>query len=206
MFAGKTLWQAFALGGFSMYLLLVCSILTLGVIIDRYVSFWKKSRVKRAAFMDRIRDEVKKRDIARAIEICRDTNAPFARVVLAGLDRAGRSEKVVAGYMERQITVEMARLERFTGILGTVGNISVYLGLLGTVLGIIRAFRDITTTGAGGMDIVIGGVAEALITTAAGLIIAVPAVIFFNYFTRRVDSFVSDMELCASEVSDLVAR
>ena len=106
--------------------------------------------------------------------------------------------------MEREITIETSDLERYIGIVGTIGNIAVYIGLFGTVLGIIRAFHDISMAGAGGMSIVIGGVAEALVCTATGLAVAIPAVIAYNYFSKRVDRFVDDMELCASELIDLI--
>jgi biopolymer transport protein ExbB len=206
MFEGKTLFQILSMGGFTMWLLALCSILSLAVIIDRLVEFAVKARAKRTEFMGKIRDELKKRDVPKAIEICLTTKAPFAKVVMAGLQRAGHGEKLVASVMERQISVEAEKLEKFTGIVGTIGNTAVYIGLFGTVLGIIRAFRDISVTGAGGMDVVIGGVSEALITTAAGLAVAVPAVICYNYFMRRIERFVSDMELAASEMSDMVAR
>jgi biopolymer transport protein ExbB len=206
MFAGKTLFEILSMGGFTMYVLLLCSVLSLGVIIDRLLTYGRKSRVRRAQFMDRIRDELKRKDLERAIELCRDSEAPFAKVVLVGLERAGRAEKLVTGVMERQITVEVGKLERLTSIVGTIGNIAVYVGLFGTVLGIIRAFHDISLAGTGGMDVVIGGVAEALITTATGLAVAVPSVVLYNYFSRRVERFVTDMELAASEVNDLIAR
>ena len=206
MFAGKTLFEILSMGGFTMYVLLLCSVLSLGVIIDRLLTYGRKSRVRRAQFMDRIRDELKRKDLERAIELCRDSEAPFAKVVLVGLERAGRTEKLVTGVMERQITVEVGKLERLTSIVGTIGNIAVYVGLFGTVLGIIRAFHDISVAGTGGMDVVIGGVAEALITTATGLAVAVPSVVLYNYFSRRIERFVTDMELAASEVNDLIAR
>jgi biopolymer transport protein ExbB len=206
MFAGKTILQILSMGGFTMYILLLCSVLSLGVIIDRFASYWRKSRVPRAAFMDRVKDELKKKDFERAIEICRDIEAPFAKVALAGLEKAGRAEKLVTGVMERQITLEVGKLERLTSIVGTIGNIAVYVGLFGTVLGIIRAFHDISLAGTGGMDVVIGGVAEALITTATGLAVAVPSVVLYNYFSRRIERFVSDMQLAASEIIDLIAR
>ena len=100
--------------------------------------------------------------------------------------------------------METTELERYTSIVAPIGNTAVYIGLFGTVLGIIRAFHDISVAGAGGMAIVIGGVAEALVCTATGLFVAIPAVIVFNYFTRRVERFVTDMELCASEFIDLI--
>ena len=150
MFAGKTLLQILSMGGFTMYILLLCSILSLGVILDRVASYWRKSRVKRPQFMEKIKNELRQKDLARAVEICRDTEAPFAKVVLAGLEKAGRTEKLVTGVMERQITVEVGKLERLTSIVATIGNIAVYIGLFGTVLGIIHAFRDISIAGNGG--------------------------------------------------------
>ena len=206
MFAGKTLLQILSMGGFTMYVLLACSILSLGVIIDRLVTYAKKARVRRPEFMEKIRDYLRRKDIEGAMEACKGVEAPFAKVVLAGLEKAGRTEKAVSSVMERQIALEVNRLEALTSIVGTIGNIAVYIGLFGTVLGIIRAFRDISAVGAGGMDVVIGGVAEALVTTATGLAVAVPSVILYNYFTRRIERFVGDMELASSEVSDLVAR
>jgi len=206
MFAGKTLLQVLSMGGFTMYILLFCSVLSLGVIIDRLVSYWKLGRIPRDRFMGSIKDKLKAKDFEGAISSCRESDAPFAKVVLAGLEKAGRTEKLVSGVMERQIEIEVSRLERLTSIVATIGNIAVYIGLFGTVLGIIRAFRDISAAGAGGMDVVIGGVAEALITTATGLAVAVPSVILYNYFTRLIERFVRDMELSASETAELVAR
>jgi len=206
MFAGKTLLQILSMGGFTMYVLLFCSVLSLGVIIDRLVSYGKKSRVKLPAFMDGIREMIRKRDFEGAMVKCRETDAPFAKVALAGLEKAGRTEKLIGNVMERQIAIEVGGLERLTSIVGTIGNIAVYIGLFGTVLGIIRAFRDISAAGSGGMDVVIGGVAEALITTATGLAVAVPSVILYNYFSKRIERFETDMELAASEVTDMIGR
>jgi biopolymer transport protein ExbB len=206
MFAGKTLLQVLSMGGFTMYVLLFCSVLSVGVIIDRLLSYARKARVKRPSFMEGIREALKKRDFDGAMTACRETDSPFAKVVLAGLEKAGRAEKLVGNVMERQIAIEVGGLERFTSIVGTIGNIAVYIGLFGTVLGIIRAFRDISAAGSGGMDVVIGGVAEALITTATGLAVAVPSVILYNYFSRRIERFQTDMELAASEVQDLIGR
>jgi biopolymer transport protein ExbB len=206
MFAGKTMLQILSMGGFTMYVLLFCSVLSLAVIIDRLAEYAIKGRTRRGEFMERIREALKNRNLGSAIASCEGCKAPFAMVVLSGLKRAGREERHVSGVMERQIAVETTKLERLTSIVGTIGNTAVYIGLFGTVLGVIRAFRDISISGAGGMDVVIGGVSEALITTAAGLAVAVPAVIFYNYFIKRIERFVNDMELCASETSDLISK
>jgi len=144
------------------------------------------------------------KNMERAAEICKITPAPFSQVVYSGLERYNLSGKEISNAMEREITVETTKLERYTSIVATIGNTAVYIGLFGTVLGIIRAFHDISAAGAGGMSIVIGGVAEALVCTATGLFVAIPAVIAYNYFTKRVEHFITDMELCASEFMDLV--
>ena len=154
--------------------------------------------------MTRIGRALKGGDIEKAMEICEESLAPFSNVVYSGLKLYGHPEKEISNVMEREITIETTKLERYTGIVGTIGNTAVYIGLFGTVLGIIRAFHDIAVAGAGGMSIVIGGVAEALVCTATGLFVAVPAVIAFNYFTKKVEHFMDDIELCASELIDLI--
>jgi biopolymer transport protein ExbB/TolQ len=147
---------------------------------------------------------LKSGNIERAMEVCRETQAPFSNVVYSGLDLYGHREREISNAMEREIVIETTKLERYTGIVGTIGNTAVYIGLFGTVLGIIRAFHDIAAAGSGGMSIVIGGVAEALVCTATGLFVAIPAVIAFNYFAKRVEHFINDMELCASQLIDLI--
>jgi biopolymer transport protein ExbB/TolQ len=206
MFAGKTIWQILQTGGFTMYILLFCSILSVTILFERIIYYRKQSKTKRAEFMTRIERALKGNNIQRATEICKETLTPFSNVVYCGLELLGHHKKEISNAMEREITIETAKLERYTSIVGTIGNTAVYIGLFGTVLGIIRAFHDIAAAGAGGMSIVIGGVAEALVCTATGLFVAIPAVIAFNYFTRKVESFIDDMELCASELIDLIGE
>jgi len=202
MFTGKTIWEIVQIGGFTMYILLFCSVLSITILLERVLYYRRRSRAKRAEFMAKIKRALKTGNVEGAMEICKDTDAPFSDVVWSGLELYGHHEKEISNAMEREITVEITKLERRTSIVGTIGNTAVYIGLFGTVLGIIRAFQDIAAAGAGGMSIVIGGVAEALVCTATGLFVAIPAVIAFNYFTKRVESFLNDMELCASEVVD----
>jgi len=204
MFAGKTIWEIIQAGGFTMYILLFCSFLSVTILVERIIYYRKRSRTKRAEFMTKIKRTLKSGNSKMAMEICRETYAPFSNVIYSGLELHDRHGKEVSNAMEREIAIETTKLERFTGIVGTIGNTAVYIGLFGTVLGIIRAFHDIAAAGAGGMSIVIGGVAEALVCTAMGLLVAIPAVIAFNYFTKRVEHFINDMELCASELIDLI--
>lgn len=204
MFQGKTIFEILRVGGFTMYILLFCSFLSVMIILERILYYRGLSRTDRTEFMALIGRSLKSGRIDTARAICQKTKAPFSQVVFSGLELHGRLEKEMSNAMEREITIETSDLERYIGIVGTIGNTAVYIGLFGTVLGIIRAFHDISVAGAGGMSIVIGGVAEALVCTATGLAVAIPAVIAYNYFSKRVDRFVDDMELCASELMDLI--
>ncbi len=199
-----TLWQLVRIGGFTMYILLAFSVLSLAIIIERFIYFRRRSKVKRQAFMMQVSRELEKNNVKKALEICKGIDTPFSSVVNAGLILFGHNEVVISNAMEREVTVETTKLERHTSIVGTIGSTAVYVGLFGTVLGIIRAFHDIAKTGSGGISVVINGISEALICTAAGLCVAVPAVIAYNYFIKKIDSFVTDMELSASEIMDLL--
>ncbi|MDR0311686.1 MAG: MotA/TolQ/ExbB proton channel family protein [Acidobacteriota bacterium] len=200
MFEGKTFWDILQLGGPTMYVLLLCSFISITIFLERMFYYRKQSRAQRGDFLTRLSEAIAAKNPEKAKELAKETQTPWARVVEAGLKEYGRSEKIMSGAMERKMLDETRNLERFTGIVGTIGNIGVYIGLLGTVLGIVRAFHDIAATGSGGISTVIDGVAEALVCTAAGLFVAIPAVIFFNYFTRRVEFFTDDMQVCASEL------
>ena len=204
MFQGKTIFEILRVGGFTMYILLFCSFLSVMIILERILYYRRLSRTDRREFMVMIGRSLKSGRIDAARTICQNTKAPFSQVVFSGLELHGRPEKEMSNAMEREITIETSDLERYIGIVGTIGNTAVYIGLFGTVLGIIRAFHDISVAGAGGMSIVIGGVAEALVCTAAGLAVAIPAVIAYNYFSKRVERFIDDMELCASELLDFI--
>ncbi|MCK9431822.1 MAG: MotA/TolQ/ExbB proton channel family protein [Candidatus Omnitrophica bacterium] len=197
------IWQLIRAGGFTMVVLLAASVLSIAIILERIIVYRRNSRVKMADFMVKIRQEMKKERVSAAAELSRDTAAPFSQVIYAGLSFFDRGEKEMFNNMERRIVMETALLERRTPVLGTIGNISVYIGLFGTVLGIIRAFHDISVSGSGGISVVISGISQALVTTAAGLCVAVPAVVAYNYFIKKIDDFTREMELAASEIMDL---
>lgn len=197
-----SLWQLLKIGGFTMYVLLSCSILSLAIILERCLYYYHRSRTSRTDFMKLITDLLEKGNSKKALEVSGNTNTPFASVVRSGLSLYGHNEVVISNTMERDVIVETVKLERFTSIVGTIGSTAVYIGLFGTVLGVIRAFHDIAKSGSGGISVVVNGISEALVCTAAGLCVAVPAVIAYNYFIKRVDGFITDMELCASELMD----
>lgn len=203
------MFQLISNGGITMYVLILCSILSIAIIIERILYYRRRSRVKREDFMTDIKNQMNRDNprhaMSMCIGMCKDAATPFANVVCAGLNAYGRGEKEISSSMERSIVIETNMLSRFTTIVGTIGSTAVYIGLFGTVLGIIRAFHDISKTGSGGISVVINGISEALICTAAGLCVAVPAVIAYNYFIKKIDNFVTDMELCASETLDFIS-
>ncbi len=201
-----SLFQGVISGGFVILILVGCSILSLAIIIERCFYYKSRSRVKRRDFMDEVSAELKRDRLMNALDICENTKTPFSSVVHSGLKLFGHNESVISNAMEREVTIETTKLEQYTSVVGTIASTAVYIGLFGTVLGIIRAFHDIAqSAGSGGINVVINGIAEALICTAAGLCVAVPAVIAYNYFIKRIDKFVVDMDLVVSETMDLIA-
>lgn len=190
-------------GGFTMIVLSICSVISWGVALERFWYYWKRSRVKREDFMHPLAEELGKGDLHRAIELSGMVDTPFAHVVHEGLSLFGHDKQIVSNAMERGIALETSKLQKGTSINGTIGSVAVYIGLFGTVLGIMNAFHHIAKSNSGGFNVAINGISEALVCTAAGLVVAVPAVIVYNYFVKRIDRFVLDMELCASEVLDL---
>ena len=204
MFEGKTLWQIIEIGGITMYVLIACSIISLGVLIERLVYYQRRSSIKRPQFMNAVRKELKGGNLEGAVQLCKSFDTPFTRVAHAGINCYGHNERTILEAMEREITIETIKLERFTGIVATIGSTAVYIGLLGTVIGIMKAFHNISTGGPTGMQTVIGGIPEALVCTASGLFVAIPSVMGYNFFIRKIDNFVVNMKLCASELFDLL--
>jgi biopolymer transport protein ExbB/TolQ len=187
-----------------MYVLIFISFLSLTIIIERWMYYYKISKIKREMFMKSVAHELRKGNVAQASKITRSIDVPISRVVSSGLGLSGNTSDAVMNAMEREIAIETTHLERFVSIEGTIGSTAVYIGLFGTVIGIIRAFRDIAQSSSGGINVVVNGISEALVCTAAGLCVAVPAVIAYNYFEKKIDGFITDMELCASETLDLL--
>lgn len=205
MFEGKSIIEILQLGGWTLYVLLGASILSITVILFKLIEFWLKSKMIRSQFISSLISKLKKGRFDDAAEFCDRVNSPMAPVAKAGIIAYRDQNYGISEAMDREIMIETVKLERFTTILGTIGSIAVYIGLFGTVIGIIRAFHDISAMGSGGISIVIGGVSEALIATAAGLFVAIPAVIAYNFFTKLIDKFVVNMEYCASAVEDFLS-
>ncbi len=203
-------------GGPTVIVLIILSIASVAVMLDRLAAF-RRARRGSEADLERVRGFVREGKIAEARAAL---SAPHASVVarvlapgLAELDgapsgRAGWFDQLerARGAMGRAAAEALDALEARLGFLGTLGSISPFIGLFGTVVGIIRAFEAIGRTGTGGLATVSAGIAEALVATAAGLFVAIPAVVAYNYFVGRLRRLALFLDNASSEVLDLVAK
>jgi biopolymer transport protein ExbB len=137
-----------------------------------------------------------------ALSLTRDSNAPAANILYAGLERHDEGTDRVMKAIENQGLIELSKLESGLVVLATLTNIAPLLGFLGTVIGMIVAFQSIEAAGEVEATLVAGGIQIALLTTAAGLTIAIPVSIAHNYFVSRIDSLVIDMEESAQKMVD----
>lgn len=186
-------------------IILICSIVGVGVFIERLL-FFKKSSINTDRFIVSLRKIIIDQNIIEAIRICEETGGTIARIVRAGLLKHERSKAEIESSMEIAGLVEVAKLEKNARILSMIAHITPLIGLLGTVLGFIQAFAEMRQTGL--MDISTTKVGEAmeyaLVTTAAGLVVAIPCVVAFNYLVSRIQHFVLDIQTAASEIVDLL--
>jgi len=199
MFDDLTLFQLLQKGGYIMILLSGFSILSIGVMLERAWSFSRfgRSMVEfPAEFIRTLNDS----GVDVASRLCDGHTSPLANVFKAGIIKIKQGTAEMAESMELSARREIANLERYLGVLGTIGNTAPFVGLFGTVLGIIRAFHDLAGAEGAGPSIVADGIAEALVATAAGLFVAIPAVIAYNYFTRRVVRCSLDLEVQSKEI------
>jgi len=185
-------------------LLFVMSAWSIGVMIDRFIAF-STARKQSRQFAPLVAGALKDGKIDEAISIAdHNKHSHLAKVVGAGLQEFKGDQGVESSQraLERAAAIVHAELKRGIGGLATIGATAPFVGLFGTVVGIINAFQGIAQAKATGLAAVAGGIAEALVVTAVGLFVAVPAVWMFNYFTGKVESFDVEMDNSSSELID----
>jgi biopolymer transport protein ExbB len=181
-------------GGPVMWPLLAFSILGLAFAIERFFAL-RKARINVNEFLAKIRKALMvNRSIRDAVKICEQYQGPVASIMKAGLLKYGQSKDDVEKTIENAALYEMGRLERGLAVLATTANVAPLLGFLGTVTGMIKSFDQLAKVGLSNPAAVAAGISEALITTAAGLIIAIPVQLAYNYFMTRINRFVRDIE------------
>jgi biopolymer transport protein ExbB len=190
-------------GGWLMLPILLCSVIALAIVGERFWSLQQK-RINPATLVSQVWQWYKSDNLTdQNIEALAKTS-PLGRVLAAGLVNRHHPREIMKESIEdtgRQVVVE---LERYLNTLGTIASITPLLGLLGTVIGMIKVFAAITSHGVGNPSVLAGGISEALITTAAGLSVAIPSLIFYRYFRGKVDELVIKMEEEALKIVDVM--
>lgn len=195
---GGTFMQYMRDGGPVMWPLLALSVVALAFIIERFFAL-RRARINVNEFLAKIRKAlIVNHSVREAIKICEQYRGPVASIMKAGLLKYGQPKEDIEKTIENAALYEMGRLERGLVVLATVANIAPLLGFLGTVTGMINSFEALMEQGLSNPGLVAGGIAEALITTAAGLIVAIPVQMAYNYFMSRINRFVRDIETAAN--------
>ena len=197
-------------GGAVMVCLALLSVFSVGMIIDKHRRFRSASRQS-----EKFKHEFKKflhgGDVQNLIEAAQPYQSSYvAQVVLAGITEydgvresgrdPGASLELVTSALRDSMSETLIQLRQGLGFLATIGSTAPFIGLFGTVVGIINAFRSIAATGSGGMSVVSGGIAEALVSTALGIFVAIPAVVAFNHFTGKIETFHVQMNRASSQL------
>ena len=190
--------EYFRQGGLFMYPLLFFSVLAATVAIERFIVF-SKAKINVNAFLTMIRKALLvNRNVKEAIKVCEQNKGPVASVMKAGLLRYGQPREEIEKTIENAALYELDRLEKRLGVLGTTANVAPMLGFLGTVAGMIKSFATLAEQGLTNPAAVAVGISEALITTATGLIIAIPAQLVYNWYTTKITRFVRDIETASN--------
>jgi len=179
-------------GGIVMYPIILCSIIALGVFIERLWILRKKAVIP-VALVLYVEDMLKKKKIPAALEACEKSDSSIAKIFLAGLKNSGKGMWLVKEAIEERGSRESVILEKNVGMLSTIANLSPLLGLLGTVSGMIKTFK-VVSHGSGNPALLAGGIAEALITTAAGLCVAIPVLVGYRMLKSKTESLIFEME------------
>jgi biopolymer transport protein ExbB/biopolymer transport protein TolQ len=194
------------------FILFIMSGWSIGIMIDRYMAY-SAARKQSRMFAPAVAGALREGKIDEAIKVAeRNKKSHLAKVVTAGLQEfrvhtltaevPGEQIEASRRALERAEAIVHAELKRGLGGLATIGSTAPFVGLFGTVVGILNAFRGISESKATGLGAVAGGISEALVTTAIGLFVAIPAVWMFNYFTNRVEAFDVEMDNSSSELID----
>ena len=197
--------KLFADGGWAMWPLLILLIAGLGFTAERFITLLR-ARVDAGNFFQRLEEALRAGGPDQAAELCSQTRGPVATVIHAGLMRLHRGIEHVEKAIENAGVVEMSFLERNMIWLSTIANLAPMIGFLGTVSGMISAFQAIAEAGDVEPSVVAGGISEALITTASGLIVGIVIQFFYNSFVERIDRIIADMQEQTAALIDVLAE
>jgi biopolymer transport protein ExbB len=197
----STMWEIVRAGGWMMGPIILASIIAVAITLERLWTLQDR-RVLPADLTRRVWDLVDNNLVTDQVIAALQQNSPLGKVLAAGLANRHRSREALMERLEDTGRHVVHELERFLNTLGTIAGVSPLLGLLGTVGGIIKAFNAINEGGVGDPRMLSGGIAQALVTTAAGLCVAIPSLIAYRYLRGRVDRIVIEIEKDAIQLAD----
>jgi len=192
-----------------MWPILGCSIFAVAIIIEK---FWHLHKIKidTNQFLNSVLERIKKHQIKEAIELCDKTKSPIAHILKSGILKFDRPRPQIKEAIEDASIYEVPKLEKNLTMLATMAHVSPLLGLLGTVTGMVRCFQTIqakaTTLHPVSPGDLAGGIWEALLTTVAGLLVAIPAFVAYNYLVNRVNNFILEMEKASTELVNFLTE
>ena len=175
-----------------LYILIALSFISVAVVMERLFAY-RKTRINLPSFSAKIVGLLNSRKTDEAVALAQKGKSAEEKVVTQGLLNFDKGATVARELMDSAAMEQQQKLDKRLTILGTIGSNAPFAGLLGTVLGIIKAFNDLAFNSEGGPSVVMGGIAEALVATAVGLLVAIPAVVFFNYFKNRQKGIMSNV-------------
>ena len=191
MFESLNFFQLVSKGGYTIVILMLCSVISVAVAVEKFIVLSKMKNMSKKE-IDAIQSAVASSDIKTASEISQKSKTFLGDVLAEGLKN--KNGVAVKESVLRKISQKTLSLEKYLSSLGTIGATAPFIGLLGTVLGIMKAFNDLAQASDAGQQTVMAGISVALIATAAGLFVAIPAGIFYNYYTRKVKGIYVSLE------------
>lgn len=201
---GTSVLDVLVLGGWVMIPLLLLSILTIYLLIERLITI-RKASSNPEAITNRVREYVRNGDVDGAIAYCNQKNVPITRILKQGLERLGRPISEIQDAVQAAGKHETFDLEKRTNLLASIAGIAPMLGFFGTVIGMIKAFQEIQNLqGNVNPSVLAGGIWEALVTTAAGLLVGILALFSYNFLIGRIRRLTNDMERSATDFIDLL--
>ena len=186
-----------------MAVLILMSVIAVAIVIER-LWFFSQQHGDSKALLRQLGSRIAADDVPGAIKVTQSNKGMLPRILEFGLLRGSKNRADITDALSIALMENLNQLERYLGIIGTIAVIAPFVGLLGTVLGIIRAFQDIALKGNSTPAVVAAGVGEALVTTAAGLFVAVVSVVFFNYFKTRIKAYNQEMIVAANQLAEML--
>jgi len=189
--------------GVFIYPIIICSILSIAIFLEKIWSL-RRNKIIPVKFLNEIERLLKKEKISEALKLCDNNDSSISRIFSAGIKNYGKRREVIKERIEEVGRREATVLGRYVEALATIASISTLLGLLGTIAGMIKIFSVISLQRVVNPSTLAGGISEALYTTAAGLTVAIPTLIFYRYLSSKSNSLIIEMEACSTQMVELI--